>query len=79
MVFFFTYVLFEVPANIMLKLLSPSTWISIMMVSWGIVMTLQGIVRSYHTLIVTRLMLGVWYALQSSVITPETLQLTFVQ
>ena len=60
MVFFFTYVLFEVPANIMLKLLSPSTWISIMMVSWGLVMTLQGIVKSYETLVVTRLMLGVW-------------------
>lgn len=59
MVFFFTYVFFEVPANIMLKTLKPSTWISIMMVSWGIVMTLQGIVQSYHGLIVTRLMLGV--------------------
>lgn len=59
MVFFFTYVLFEVPGNIMLKLLSPSTWISIMMVAWGLVMTLQGIVKSYEGLIATRLMLGV--------------------
>lgn len=59
MVFFFTYVAFEVPGNIMLKLLRPSTWIMIMMLSWGLVMTLQGIVQSYEGLIVTRLMLGV--------------------
>ena len=59
MVFFFTYVAFEVPGNIMLKLMKPSDWISIMMVSWGLVMTLQGIVKSYGGLIATRLMLGV--------------------
>lgn len=58
MAFFFTYVVFEVPANIMLKLLRPSTWIMIMMLSWGLVMTLQGLVKSYETLIVTRVMLG---------------------
>lgn len=59
MVFFFTYVAFEVPGNIMLKLMRPSDWISIMMVSWGIVMTLQGIVKSYHQLVITRIFLGV--------------------
>ena len=59
MVFFFTYVFFEVPANVMLKLLKPSTWVSIMMVAWGTVMTLQSLVKTYDNLIVTRLMLGV--------------------
>lgn len=59
MVFFFTYIAFEVPGNIMLKLMKPSDWISIMMVSWGLVMTLQGIVKSYGGLIATRIMLGV--------------------
>lgn len=58
MVFFFTYVAFEVPANIMLKLLSPSTWITIMMVSWGIVMTLMSLVNTYEQLIVCRVLLG---------------------
>lgn len=57
-VFFFPYALFEVPSNIVLKLLKPSTWIAIMMVSWGTVMTLQGIVKNYNGLVITRVFLG---------------------
>lgn len=58
MVFFFTYALLEVPCNMMLKIMKPSTWITIMMLSWGLVMTLQGIVQGYYGLIATRVMLG---------------------
>ncbi|GAB7364660.1 hypothetical protein MBLNU230_g5462t1 [Neophaeotheca triangularis] len=58
-VFFFPYALLEVPSNIVLKLMKPSLWITIMMVSWGVVMTLQGIVQDYHGLVATRVMLGV--------------------
>lgn len=57
-VFFFPYAIFEVPSNIVLKILRPSWWICFLMVSWGIVMTLQGIVQNYHGLIITRVMLG---------------------
>lgn len=57
-VFFFPYALFEVPSNIVLKLMKPSWWICLMMVTWGIVMTMQGIVQSYNGLIVTRTLLG---------------------
>ncbi|KAF2716611.1 retrograde regulation protein 2 [Polychaeton citri CBS 116435] len=57
-VFFFPYALFEVPSNVVLKLIRPSLWISIMMVSWGLVMTFQGLVQGYHGLIVTRTLLG---------------------
>lgn len=39
-VFFFTYSLFEVPSNIVLKLVRPSWWITILMVSWGTVWSL---------------------------------------
>lgn len=35
--FFFPYAIFEVPSNIVLKLMRPSIWISILMVLWGIV------------------------------------------
>jgi hypothetical protein len=34
-VFFIPYILFEVPSNIVLKKLAPSTWLSIIMVLWG--------------------------------------------
>ncbi|CAH0057085.1 unnamed protein product [Clonostachys solani] len=57
-VFFFTYAFFEVPSNLMLKKLRPSRWLPLIMVAWGLVMTLMGIVRSYHGLLVARLFLG---------------------
>lgn len=58
-VFFFTYAAFEVPSNLMLKKLRPSRWLPTIMVAWGVVMTLMGIVRSYHGLLATRIFLGV--------------------
>lgn len=57
-VFFFTYAFFEVPSNLMLKKLRPSRWLPLIMVSWGLVMTLMGIVKNYHGLLVARLFLG---------------------
>ncbi|KAH8677255.1 major facilitator superfamily domain-containing protein [Ilyonectria robusta] len=58
-VFFFTYAAFEVPSNLLLKRLRPSVWLPTIMVAWGTVMTLMGIVRSYHGLLVARIFLGV--------------------
>ncbi|KAI0802820.1 retrograde regulation protein 2 [Xylaria sp. FL0064] len=57
-VFFFPYAFFEVPSNIVLKLLRPSIWIAVLMVAWGLVMTFQGLVKNYEQLIVTRVLLG---------------------
>lgn len=34
-VFFIPYILFEVPSNIVIKRIAPSTWLSIIMVLWG--------------------------------------------
>lgn len=34
-VFFIPYILFEVPSNIIIRKLSPSTWLSLIMVCWG--------------------------------------------
>lgn len=34
-------------------------WIPTMMLAWGIVMTLMGIVRNYDGLLVTRIFLGI--------------------
>lgn len=58
-VFFFTYAAFEVPSNLVLKKLRPSRWLPTIMVAWGIVMTLMGIVQDYHGLLITRIFLGV--------------------
>jgi hypothetical protein len=34
-IFFVPYILFEVPSNLILKKLAPSTWLSLIMVLWG--------------------------------------------
>lgn len=34
-IFFIPYILFEVPSNLILKKLAPSTWLSLIMVLWG--------------------------------------------
>ncbi|PGH20341.1 hypothetical protein AJ80_03609 [Polytolypa hystricis UAMH7299] len=58
-VFFFTYCAFEVPSNLLLKRLRPSIYLPSIMVAWGTVMTLMGIVQNYHGLFISRLFLGV--------------------
>lgn len=35
LVFFIPYILFEVPANILIRTIAPSTWLSLIMVAWG--------------------------------------------
>lgn len=57
-VFFIPYSFAEVPSNIALKLFRPSRWIPSIMVAWGIVMTLMCLVKSYQSLIVARVFLG---------------------
>uniref|UniRef100_A0A8H7K1Y2 Major facilitator superfamily (MFS) profile domain-containing protein n=1 Tax=Bionectria ochroleuca TaxID=29856 RepID=A0A8H7K1Y2_BIOOC len=58
-VFFFPYALFEVPSNVVLKMMRPSRWMCILVIIWGTVLTLQGIVKTYEQLLVTRIFLGV--------------------
>jgi hypothetical protein len=57
--FFVPYTLLEVPSNIILKLMKPSWWMSILMLSWGLVMTLMGLTSSYGGLLAGRFFLGV--------------------
>ena len=58
-IFFFPYALFEVPSNIVLKLLTPRIWLTTITLTWGIVMTLMGIVQNYEGLLAARFFLGV--------------------
>lgn len=58
-VFFVPYALFEIPSNIVLKLIRPSIWISFLCFAWGTVMTLMGTVSTYQGLVIARFFLGV--------------------
>jgi MFS family permease len=57
-ILFVTYILSELPSNLVLKKLRPSRWIAFITTAWGIIATLTGIVQSYGGLIACRLLLG---------------------
>lgn len=58
-IFFFPYAALEVPSNIVLKVLEPNIWLSILVVSWGLVVVMTGIVHNYSGLLTVRFFLGV--------------------
>ncbi|RFU35787.1 hypothetical protein B7463_g580, partial [Scytalidium lignicola] len=57
-VFFFSYAVFEIPSNILLKKLKPAIWLPSIMVAWGVIGTLMGLVQNFTGLLVARLFLG---------------------
>jgi len=57
--FFPPYCLFEVPSNIVLKIVRPSVWLSILLFSWGLVMTLMGLIENRQGLYAARWFLGI--------------------
>ncbi|QUC20863.1 uncharacterized protein UV8b_05104 [Ustilaginoidea virens] len=73
-IFFVTYMLFEVPSNLVLKLFTPRRWIAFITLSWGLVATLSGLVDSYAGLVACRLLLG---ALEAGLFPGLNVYLTF--
>ncbi|KAG8169071.1 hypothetical protein KVR01_001820 [Diaporthe batatas] len=61
-IFFVPYILFEVPSNIIIKRVAPSTWLSIIMILWGIATVGQGLVNNVGGLIACRFLLGLFEA-----------------
>ncbi|GBB85091.1 hypothetical protein RclHR1_11670005 [Rhizophagus clarus] len=58
-IFFFGYILFEIPSNLMLLRTSPSLWIPSIMILWGLVMMLMAFVKNFSGLMSARFFLGV--------------------
>ncbi|ORY93357.1 major facilitator superfamily domain-containing protein [Syncephalastrum racemosum] len=56
--FFITYILFQVPANILLKRFGAKKWLSFIMLAWGIITLCMAFVRDFGSLLVARLLLG---------------------
>ncbi|EKD15411.1 high-affinity nicotinic acid transporter [Drepanopeziza brunnea f. sp. 'multigermtubi' MB_m1] len=52
------YVLAEIPSNMMLKRFRPSIWFTVIMVSWGLVMTCTGLIHNFQGLLACRAFLG---------------------
>ncbi|KAI8286699.1 hypothetical protein K4K60_000213 [Colletotrichum sp. SAR11_57] len=60
-VFFITYILFEVPSNmLLLKFKRPSTYMGILVTGWGTIITLTGLVQDFEGLVAVRVLLGVF-------------------
>jgi MFS transporter, ACS family, tartrate transporter len=57
-IFFIGYFLFEVPSNLMLQRVGARLWIARILVSWGLVASLTGLVQSIHQLYAARVLLG---------------------
>ncbi|KAF7332187.1 MFS transporter [Mycena kentingensis (nom. inval.)] len=57
-VFYATYILVEIPSNLIMKKMKPARWISILVFTWGSVTTLTGLVHNFGGLLAIRLMLG---------------------
>jgi MFS family permease len=61
-IFFIPYILLEVPSNIIIKKLAPSTWLCTIMFLWGVCTIGQGLVRNFAGLVAMRFLLGIFEA-----------------
>ncbi|WFD29476.1 hypothetical protein MSPP1_000485 [Malassezia sp. CBS 17886] len=68
------YIALEVPANLLLKRVGPRLWIPGLVVAWGIVSTLQGIVKTRNGLLINRAFLG---AAEAGILPGIAVYLTF--
>ena len=59
-VFFVSYILVEIPSNLMLKKIAPSTWISCLSFLWGVTCMCQGFCHTEGALVACRIFLGLF-------------------
>lgn len=57
-IFFISYALAEPVTNVLLKRLTPRIFFTGIILSWGLIMTLMGLVKNYHGLLACRFFLG---------------------
>jgi MFS transporter, ACS family, tartrate transporter len=55
---FISYSLFEIPSNLILHKVGARVWIARILIVWGIVAALTGLVRTVHQLYIVRFLLG---------------------
>ncbi|KAH8820245.1 major facilitator superfamily domain-containing protein [Xylogone sp. PMI_703] len=60
LIFFVPYITLEVPSNIILRKVAPSTWLSALIFFWGVAAMCQGVVNNYGGLVACRFFMGVF-------------------
>lgn len=58
-IFFISYVVFEVPSNLILAKTNPSVYLTVTMAAWGVVTCSMAAVNSYGGLLAVRFIIGV--------------------
>lgn len=61
-VFFFGYFVFEIPSNLLLHKIGARRWIARILLSWGVVATMTGLVQNLPQLFAARFVLGIMEA-----------------
>lgn len=72
-VLFVTYILSELPSNLVIKKFTPSRWLAFITVGWGLVATLTGLVQNFAGFVACRVILG---ALEGGLFPGLTIYLT---
>ncbi|PYX12986.1 MAG: hypothetical protein DMG84_20470 [Acidobacteria bacterium] len=57
-IFFFGYLFFEIPSNLLQNKIGARVWIARILISWGVVAMLTGFVHTVHPLYIVRFLLG---------------------
>ncbi|KAJ2463328.1 hypothetical protein GGI02_005264, partial [Coemansia sp. RSA 2322] len=60
--FFFTYIFFEIPSNIMLKCVGARIWLPFIALCWSVLVACLAAAKSYGSLVAVRVLLGVFEA-----------------
>ncbi|KAF8070301.1 major facilitator superfamily domain-containing protein [Lyophyllum atratum] len=71
---FIPYIASEIPSNLLLKIVGPNLLLPTLLTLWGVVTTLQGVVKSYSGLLACRFFLGL---LEGGVLPGLVLYLSF--
>ncbi|KAI0202809.1 major facilitator superfamily domain-containing protein [Astrocystis sublimbata] len=61
-ILFVTYLIFEIPSNLVLKPIGPQRWLAFIVLVWGVIALATGFVRNFESLVALRLLLGVFEA-----------------
>ncbi|KAI9799877.1 MAG: hypothetical protein M1833_003799 [Piccolia ochrophora] len=61
-VFFITYVVFEVPSNMLLSKSRPSVYLPVIMILWGVTTCCMAAIQTYHQLVALRIIVGIFEA-----------------
>ncbi|KAI0399965.1 DNA-repair protein rad2 [Xylaria palmicola] len=61
-ILFVTYIIFEIPSNLLLKPIGPQRWLAFIVVVWGGLATATGFVHNFGSLTGLRVLLGIFEA-----------------